>query len=230
VFVVRVENQPSDTGVPSIAITGKMIATEQQAIVVQQRFCEQCADDQLGQASTELTVLILRESAARSGRTVANITSDPEGARVLLDSKPIAATPAKLNTYPGTHSVMVEKPGYVSQTREFTVEDGKTATIAFQLVPSSAQVDAATRRWLPAALVGGGAVFAGFGGFGLYLRAKDDEKYEHSRAAVIGIAGSVVGVVAIGTGLYLWLRGPKSSAPTASATSGGAVLGWGGVF
>lgn len=235
-FVVGVQNGQADSGAPQIVITAKLIIAESQTVIVRQRYCEQCADDKLAQASTGLAEQILRDLAVRSGSTVASIKSIPDGAQVTLDGEPIGGTDASYGTYPGKHVVVLRKDGYEPETREFTVDEGKTAEVVITLRPAGTGVPPATRdqapsRLIPALTIGGGALLLSFSSYALYRSISDDTNYTYRRAKVAAGVSGVIGIGAVGTGLYLLWRGSTTSAPTMSVTPhGGAIVGWSLVY
>jgi hypothetical protein len=233
-FIVGVQNGQSATGAPMVVITGKVIIAESQTVVVRQRYCQQCADDKLVEASTDLVQQILRDLAVRLGSTVASLKSIPDGAQITLDQERLGATNASYGTYPGKHVVVLEKPGYVTESREFTIEQGKTAEILIPLRPATTPPPKVETpqpsRLLPGFAIGGGALVLAFSGYAVYRGAYDDAQFSYERATPIAIATGVIGLGAIGTGLYLLWRGPAVSAPAVNVTAGGAVVGWSGAF
>jgi hypothetical protein len=237
-LVVAAEKRQSDDGSPMVVLTAKLIVTRPRALVIHQRFCEHCTDDKLTQASTELTQQLVQELAVRIGRTVLEVKSAPTGARITLDGEPIGATNTTFNTYPGSHIVIIEKPGYFTQTIPIQAEEGKTAEVSVTLRESDSAPKSTTvpppepSRVVPLTLVGAGGVALVAAGVFIYLGRQDgpDDKYRHTHATTLGIVTGLVGVAAVGAGVYLWWRGSKASAPTAAAVSGGAIVGWMGSF
>jgi hypothetical protein len=239
VFVVSVDMRQAPNGAPLVVITGRMIVTEPPEFAFGQRFCEHCADDKLVEAGAELTRQLIDDLATRAGRTVVHLTSEPSAADIILDGKKLGATEATYSTSPGKHTAMVQKAGYVSQVKEFTVEQGKTADISFTLVRSDAATNDTAHvtpphssRWivLPAVAIGVGASFAVLGGALLYRGLRGSDQYDYPHATAVGLPIEVVGLGAIGAGIYLLWRHDRASAPTATATPGGAIVGWAGRF
>jgi hypothetical protein len=233
-LVVAAEKRQSDDGSPMVVLTAKLIVTRPRALVIHQRFCEHCTDDKLTQASTELTQQLVQELAVRMGRTVLEVKSTPVGARITLDGEPIGATNTTFNTYPGSHVVIIEKPGYLTQTIPIQAEEGKTAEVSVTLHESDTGPKPTTKpppepsRVVPLTLIGAGGAAVVTAGVLVYLGRQDgpDDKYQHTHATTLGVVTGLVGVAAIGAGVYLWWRGPSTSAPTAAAVPGGAVVGW----
>lgn len=229
-FVIGVQNGQSDNGVPIVVITAKLIVAESQDIIVRQRFCEQCADDKLVEAATDLVQQILRYVAVRSGRTIVAIRSNPVGAKITFDGVPMGATGASYGTYPGKHVVVLEKDGYVTETRELLAEEGKTAELSVALRstnPGPPKVrDPSSSRLIPGIALAGGTVFLAFSSYALYRGAHDDVKFTYDHATPAAVVSGIIGLGAIGTGLYLLWRGPDTSAPAMRISSRTAVAGW----
>lgn len=234
VLVVSVDMQQSDTGAPMVVITGKMIVTDPPSFAVLRRFCEHCADDRLIAAGQDLTQQLIRQLATRSGRTVVSIKSVPTPASIIFDDARAGATDATFNTFPGAHVVIVSKPGFITETRELVAEEGKTAEITINLRPSVVSTQIPRQRdWLvPGILLGAGIPATIFGAVSLYRGQvkSDGGKFEYRRATALGVTGSILGLGAVGTAVYLIWRDPGRSAPSAGLTSGGAVVGWAGSF
>ncbi|MEO7731662.1 MAG: PEGA domain-containing protein [Kofleriaceae bacterium] len=239
VLVVSVDMTQAPNGAPLVVITGRMIITEPPEFAFVQRFCEHCADDKLMLAGTELARALIDDLATRAGRTVVHFTSEPTAGDIILDGSKIGATEATYSTAPGKHSAMLQKAGYASQVKEFTVEQGKTAEVSFTLVPSDAAAAAqpsttpphTSRSYLlPGIAVGAGTAFALVGGVLLYQGLHESDHYEYPRATAVGLSMELVGLGAIGAGVYLLLRGDANAAPTAAVAPGGAVVGWSGRF
>jgi hypothetical protein len=242
-LVVVAEKQQSDDGSPMVRLIGKLIVTRPRALIVQQRFCEHCADDKLTQAASDLAQQLMQELAVRIGRTILVVKSTPNGARIILDGEPVGATDTTFNTYPGEHIVVIEKAGFTTETLSITAEEGKTAEVAVAL-RASAHFEAAPppprSRLVPYGLIGAGsALIAGSSVlFVVGQRGGSDEKYRYPRATTFAIATGVTGVAAVSVGLYLLLRGPHPSGATASRTanvtasvaSGAAIVGWAKAF
>ncbi|MBA3456873.1 MAG: hypothetical protein H0T42_27535 [Deltaproteobacteria bacterium] len=87
-------------------------------------------------------------------------------------------------------------------------------------------------RVLPVVLIVGGVSALAVGGVELYLGTKDgpDVKTIYPNATPIGAALVGVGIVMVGTGIYLWTRGPKQSGPVANVTTDSGYFGWAGQF
>jgi hypothetical protein len=240
VFVISVDMTQAPNGAPLVVVTGRMIVVEPPQFTFGQRYCEHCADDKLTEAGANVARQLIDDLATRAGRTVAHFTSEPTGADIILDGTKLGATEATYSTRPGKHTAMVQKAGYVSQVKEFTVETGKTADVAFTLVPSDAvaaaqkphtQPPPASRAYLlPAVAIGAGASLATIGGALIYRGLVGSDQYEYPRALTVGIPIELVGLGAVGAGLYLLWRGDRNSGITANATPGGAVVGWSGRF
>jgi len=235
-FVVSVDASQSDAGASVVVITAKMIVVDPPAFTIRERYCEHCADDKLEEAGQELVTQLTRELAKRSGRTVVVIKSIPSSATLILDGEHLGGTDATLNTFPGKHTAMVEKAGYLSETREFVVEEGKTAEVTFALRKSPIKplpmrpVSTAPSRRVPIVLISAGGAFALFGGVSLYQGLRDDAKFDYSRATAVGVTTGLIGLAAVGTGLYLLWRKPDAPVPTASVIPGGVSLGLSGAF
>lgn len=233
-LVVAAERRQSDDGSPMVVLTAKLIVTRPRALVIHQRFCEHCTDDKLTQASTELTQQLVQELAVRIGRTVLEVKSTPTGARITLDGEPIGATNTTFNTYPGSHVVIIEKPGYLTQTIPIQAEEGKTAEVSVALRKSDPEPKRTitpppeSSRVVPLTLIGAGGVAVVTAGVLIYLGRQDgpDDKYTHTHATTLGVVAGLVGVAAIGAGVYLWWRGPTANVPTVATIRGGAIVGW----
>jgi PEGA domain len=242
IFVLAVDPQQTDSGAPMVVLTGRLIGTAPEALVVRQRFCEHCADDRLIEATTALARQLLQDLAVRSGRTVLDIASTPPGAWITLDGRPIGATNATFNTFPGPHVVIVGKAGYRSETRTAIAKEDMTASVAVTLVPVLAAAPAdRPGPWVSGGLIGGGALAAVAGGVLLDLGARGgpDDKYRYVGATPAGAVIGVAGAAALVTGIYLWWRAPASSTTTVGPTvgptlgmtsSGSAVAGWVAAF
>jgi hypothetical protein len=243
VLVVAAEKRQGEDGSRLVVLTAKLIVTRPQTLVVHQRFCEHCTDDKLTEASTQLGSQLVQELAVRLGRTVLEVKSVPDGARITLDGQQVGATDAVLNTYPGSHSVIVEKAGYLTQTLPVEAQEGKTSQVSVTLMPSATQAPAHSdvtarpaeqpSRIVPIALfAAGGAGLVGAGVL-IYLGQQNgpDDRTEHRRATALGVTSGIAGLAAVGAGLYLWHRGSVASGPAIGATSNGTpVLGWARTF
>jgi len=238
-LVVEAQKQQADDGSPLVVLTAKLVVTRPHSLVVQQKFCEHCTDDKLTTTASELAQQLMRELAVRMGRTVLEVKSTPTGARITLDGEPIGATDTTYNTYPGSHVVIVEKPGYFTQTVTVEAEEGKTAKVVATLRDSAPHVGAAATspspapsRVAPLVLGAVGVLGIATGGVLVYLGEQDgaDDKTTHRRATTLGVVSGIVGIAALGTGAYLWWRGSSAGAPSVSAVSGGGVIGWIGSF
>ena len=243
-FVVSVEMTQAKNGAPLVVITGRMIVTEPPEFAFVQRFCEHCADDRLIEASAELTRQLIQDLATRAGRTVVHFKSEPPSAEIILDGSKLGTTDATYSTYPGKHTAIIQMPGYVTEIREFTAEEGKTAELFFLLKPSTAAATTAvttstapttqtrpSRSYLlPGIAIGAGVTLALLGSVLLYHGLHESERYEYTRATAVGIPITLVGVGAIGAGLYVLWRSPDGSTPNGTAAPKAVVFGWSGSF
>lgn len=233
-FVISVDRSQDERGTPVVAITGMMITTDPQSFATRERYCELCADDKLVEAGTDVAHQLTRELAKRSGRTVVSIRSTPSTAALNFDGDNVGVTDAKFATYPGHHIAIVQKADYITEIREFDVEEGKTADIVLVLRPSTARdrgtvappLESSGKLPIIAIASGGGLML--FGAVSLYQGLHDSPKREYTRATAVGVASSALGLGLVGAGLYLLWRHPSStSTPTIAPTaSGGLTLGW----
>ncbi len=235
-FVVSVDLIQGANGAPIIAITGKMITTNPPSFAVGEQYCERCADDKLAEAGAAFIQQLTRELARRSGRTVVVIKSVPSSGVLIFDGEQLGGTDTTFPTFPGKHTAMVQKPGYISELREFSVDEGKTAEITLTLRPSaqgptnSVQTPSAWSRRLPMILIGAGGLITVFGFVSLYQGQRDGDKYDYTRATAVGITASVIGLGAAGAGFYLLWHRPSGDASVPSNRSSSVALGWSGRF
>jgi hypothetical protein len=231
VLVAYVDSRRSDTGAPMIVITGQLIASDVRVAATGSQYCEQCATDKLATSSTELARQLLRDLSVRAGRTLLDVRSSPVGAEVSVDGKPVGVTDGTFNTFPGAHTVIVQKPGYQREVREVVVGEGKTAAVSFALVPATTVArpyDKDRARVVPAIVAGAGLGMIVGGTIVSLNRDVPDTgpqpKYIYDGTAItIGVVG--VGVLA--AGCYLWYRaGKRRSSPNLSIIPGGATAAW----
>jgi serine/threonine-protein kinase len=70
------------------------------------------------------------------GKGLVTVRSDPEGATVFHNGKPIPkTTPLEFPVNPGTYRIVLRKRGFVPETREVVVEKGKQTTLDVKLSP-----------------------------------------------------------------------------------------------
>jgi hypothetical protein len=231
VLVVNVAYRQSDAGAPMIVLTGQLIGTDTQSTAAGSQYCEQCAGDKLNSTASELTEQLMRDLAVRNRRTMIQVRSTPPGAEVKLDGQSVGVTDQTFNTFPGVHLLVIQKPGFERVLEDVFVEEGQTATVAHTLKPSSIERGVRTQarsRIVPAILIGAGAVMVVGGTYVSWTEesslAGPQDKYLYNSPA---IAVAAVGAIAIGAGIYLWQRKPRTgSTPTVSVTHGAAVAGW----
>jgi len=243
VFVLSVEARTAPD--PMIVLTARVIvASSPPAFVVRQRFCEQCSAGQLVQAGEELTRELFGELAARASATAVAVTSEPPGADIRLDGSLAGQTPARLITDAGKHLITVTRPDFVYEVRTIDIAPGQTVAVDFRLraalpaaaahpstSPAPTTPESRSFRLVPAGAMIAGAGLVAFGGVALYLGhlGGPTDRYRYTRATPVGVASLVLGLGAIGAGLYLW-RAPDGSGLFGAVDRHGSSVVWSGRF
>jgi len=239
VFVISVDLPPAASP-PMVVITAKVIVVTPPSFVVRQRFCERCSSAQLVQATEDLTKQLFSELAARTGVTAIDVRSDPPGADITVDGVHAGVTNTRLVAAPGTHVAVIEKPGFVSETRALTLEAGQTTEVSVVLrsatahPPPGSAGDLPVRRsarLIPGIAIGSGIALVGLGGVALYYGHKGgpEDRYRYTRATAVGVVTGLVGIAAIGAGIYFW-RGPDGSGLLGAVAGGATTITWVGRF
>ncbi len=139
--------------------------------------------DEMGRAVRRLTRALRR---GRSG--FVSVTSNEEGARVMLDGKLVGATPLPLLKVPGgLHDVELEKEGFVTWAGEVQVAPGEQAPVHAMMVPSGDYAEeyrskASMQRTWGWGLAGLG-VAAAAGSVATYYLAKGEAEAAQSKLA-----------------------------------------------
>jgi len=119
-----------------------------------------------------------------------------------------------------------------AQARRALTDTMLQRTVAVTSGGGAGDSEARGSRLGPSLLLGAGVALLATGGIFLYYGSLDgaNQKYVYPNASPIGIGIGTVGLgAAVGGAIWLWQSGP-SSGPVASATRGGAYVGWAGRF
>jgi hypothetical protein len=227
--IVVAEANPQPDSASKLVIKGAFVVAGNEAAANGQRRCDGCNDPQLTTAAQELTEALLHDMASR-GETVLEIHTVP-GATALLDDQPFGTTDAsgKLSkpALAGPHKLTVQHAGFVTSERPIDLPVAKTTQVDVEL-----GAEPRPPLLVPLAFAGAGVAAAAGGGILIYIGQQDgpNDRRRYTRATPIGVVTGLAGVAAIGYGVYLWLRGPRTDGLTISPTPGGLVTGWAAVF
>jgi hypothetical protein len=121
-----------------------------------------------------MTARLLNETTTRPRGSLA-VTTEPAGARVLLDGRWLGLTPFQKEVFAGSRALVLSSPGYTEHSESVRIDPGQARTIRLTLQPAAegasaraelARPEAARPLWRVAAggvALGGGVVLLGFG-------------------------------------------------------------------
>lgn len=224
--VADVSLQPNAPG--KLTIKGQLVIAGDKGAAVSQQRCDGCNAASLASAAQQLTEKLLHDIAIRNENTMLELQTVPPGATVSLDGQSIGTTNAagtiSLPTYAGPHKLTVQRTGYVFDERTIDLPAGQTTKLTVKLQPEGGK----NLPLAPLAFAGAGALGMVGGGILIYVGQQDgpNDRRRYTRATPLGVVTGIAGITALGIGAYLWWRGPKESAPIASPTSGGVIIGW----
>lgn len=216
--------------------TEQILLPESDVATSNQRSCSKCTEETLTRVAFDLTKELLEEASAGTRRTRLRILSTPPGAWITLDTTNVGLTDHTYSTFPGRHVVTVQRDGYQIETRTVDVIENKETTVAITLRANDKVTPAPTAgehpHLIPAVVIGAGAAALVVG---VVLQLPPDSgrqpKYLVNAPGAICVIG---GGLAVGLGVYLWIRATKNAAPvsmpTGAITAGGGIVGWMGHF
>jgi hypothetical protein len=195
--------------------------------LAERRFCERCTDVTLRSTADELMAALTIGQAKDAGTL--KCSSNPPGAKVMVDGSPVGITPLSYDVKTGAHTITLSREGHRDDTRDVTIRRGETTEVDIALKSY------ASRNFFPFILLGtGGALLA----TGLVLYAMDEDvpapmgqqKELYQNTGPLGVGLVVTGLVVGGIGGYLLFRTKRSSTPVAAVTPEAALVGWAGRF
>jgi hypothetical protein len=236
-IVVRVEPDRSPDGIAALALTEQVLLPGSNVTTADQRFCPRCIEETLTRIAFDLTKTLLEEAASGTARTKLRITSIPPSAWITLDNTNVGLTNHTYSTFPGRHTVIVQREGFETETRSVDAIENQETVVAVTLHGKGGVIPGSPEHPLriPAIVAGTGVVVLA-GGIGLQLAKDPPDSGQQPKylVSVPGIALMVGGGVAIGVGVYLWVNATNkpapASIPTAAITVGGGIVGWTGQF
>ncbi len=238
--MVEVDREPT-AAADRIKITGWLYDDDGSPIAANSLFCNDCRNDTLKPKLEELARLLFSAAATGSGRLT--VITRPSGATVLVDGQKIGTSPITTGLREGPHTVTLERSAFQTVTRSITIKNDAESPIDVDLVPlGGAGRRGSLKPYAYGALgLGGAAIIAGALLVAIDPRcelgstsdacAASNEQYTSTQTP--GFVAIGAGAVVAGVGGYLLYRESKRAkgpTPTASLTSGGAVLGLAGSF
>ena len=239
IVFARADVTPTDDGTRNITLVGYWLVKGHDA-VAERRNCERCTDQSLRNAADDMMTALAHAGELDPGHLA--LRSTPPGAKVLIDGTPVGVTPLDYDLAPGNHKISVTADQHGVETRDVIVRKGETTTVDIPLKDLGDAGPPDTGR--PSHLVPGIVIVIGAGAVaaiaGVAMTASDkatpspigvqQPNYSNSSPGDYVLAGA--GAVAIGVGVYLWLRANShaDSAPIATVTRDGGVVGWSGRF
>jgi hypothetical protein len=207
--------------------------------------------DELASARAEL-------AQTRSHLGAFRLRVSPDGARAMLDQRPIALIPGQfidVRTTRGTHDLSLDADGYVPLDRAVVVESERAPNLDLTLVPQRGGAGGGGggervtpgegRRTVGWFLVGGGVIAAGIGifagleaeslahGYNTPGSGSYQDASTKARGLVFRTSADVAFVAAValgGAGAYFLLTSPSPSRPQAHVVLGPVFSGIAGSF
>ncbi len=215
-----------------LTIKAQLLVAGNEVPAINEAFCDTCDDNRLRETASRMAGQLLEDTDLRTKESVLEVQTVPSGAVVTLDGEKVGVTALRHRAHPGQHTVLVQRTGYLPETRTVTLAAGQATRLVIELRPTATGRDP---RIVPGIVIGTGLA-AVVGGSIVSFTAEDSpegqkQKYVYS-APGIGVA--IGGAVVIGAGVYLWLRASRQfngrAAPTVATVPGGAVAGWATTF
>jgi hypothetical protein len=94
-------------------------------------------DEYLAESDLETQDRAEAEREAQSLKTrasVLTVTTTPAGATMTLDGQPVGATPATLELRAGSHTLVLKREGFATETRPVEARFGRAVIVALDLV------------------------------------------------------------------------------------------------
>lgn len=192
-------------------------------------------NDGENQAKIEQRLHDVDAQLAAEGSTV-RVTSSPPGANlfvVIEDThwEPLGVTPIDIDLRPGKHTFIIEQPGYLTHSTTVDIGSKQDRVVKAELVSTAAPIATPKNQLrhtglitmaasVPFLVVGPSMYFIGknqrAAALELSTESGEAATQRATRLQSVGIAASVVGVAALGTGVALYLLG-RPSTPDDSA-------------
>ena len=172
--------------------------------------CERCN----AEAAPELAARAREDALERDERrrvpATLEVRSEPEGATVRLDGRPVGVTPLVVRVPAGAHGLVIERRGFASQARDVRPEGGQSLDLRFALEAVAA---APARRWSPmwkwaalsasvVAIAAGAALLAVDGN---EIDRSTDVSIERRESTAEGFVTLGFGGALAATGVTLWI-------------------------
>lgn len=245
-FVMVEVHHDTKANSDEVKLTGWLYGEKGLSITAQSVFCRACKNDTLAPTVEDLARSLFAVAGEGTGRI--RITSTPAGATVKLDGTAVGATPWEQGLRAGTHTVTIELPGHQPYANVVEVKKDDVAQVDATLRSLGGPPPGGSRPKWPLFIAGAGAAAAIAGGVMIAIDQDCDDNLitnpsgqcdvspqtpTYRDSAPIGYALVGAGAVAIGAGVYLYLRSKPAAttAPTAWIDPGrGAGVGVVGRF
>jgi hypothetical protein len=210
-----------------LAIKAQLLVAGNGVPTIGEAYCDACSDGQLRETAAQITAQLLKDTSLRAGETALEVRTTPPGAIVTFGDEYVGVTDLRHRANPGPHTVRVQRTGFLTETRTVTLAEGQTAKLAINLRPVATPRPS---RLVPGIVIGAGVVAVAGGAWVSYTAEDSPEGQKHKYVySAPGIGVAIAGAVAIGAGVYLWLRASRASQPAVPAVSmvpGGAIAAW----
>lgn len=208
VLSLRIERAPSGGSGPCVLRAALLDARTRDFSARAEARLPSCSPDELARRTTPLAARLLSETAVRPRGTL-SATSEPSGAKVLVDERWLGTTPLQQELFTGPHAVEFQRRRYLPQASRIRVDVGQNVDLRAVLQPDpAAQLSRPLWRIVTGSiLLGGGLVMTGFGAAALHANGQCQDGSSNVDTCTPYYDTTRIGGGLLGGGLALTLAG-----------------------